>query len=75
MPDVVEINAATGEVVERDFTHDERVQRAKDKAEAKARDDEDRAERQAKRAVKQAAKDKLRALGLTVDEVAALAGE
>jgi hypothetical protein len=82
MADVVEINAKTGEVVERDFTPEEKAQRQADRAAEQARraaekaaDDEVKAARQAQRALKQSAKAKLLALGLTVDEAAALAGE
>ena len=36
MSEVLEINAATGERIERDFTPEEAAQRAKDQAEAEA---------------------------------------
>jgi hypothetical protein len=82
MADVVEINAKTGEVVERDFTPEEKAQRQADRAEEKARkaaekaaDDEAKAARQAKKALRASAHAKLLALGLTADEAAALAGE
>ena len=82
MADVVELDVATGIRTERDFTPEERAQRAADKAaeqarkaEEKAADDEAKAAKQAKRALRQSAQAKLLALGLTADEAAALAGE
>ena len=67
MADVLEIDAQTGETVERDFTADELAQRAKDKAkqatEAKANT--------AKATAKAALLDKL---GITADEAALLLG-
>ena len=65
MPDVTEINAVTGEVIERDYTEEELKQRD---ADAKAR--KVIADEQAKVfAAKESAKAKLTALGLTEDEV------
>ena len=82
MADVVEINAKTGEVAERDFTPDEKAQRQADRAAEQARkaaekqaDDDAKAARQAKKALRASAQAKLLALGLTADEAAALAGE
>lgn len=69
MADVIEIDAATGEVIERDFTPAELEQRAADAAAAAAAD----AERQA--AEKKAAADRaalLKKLGITADEAALL---
>ena len=67
MADVLEINAITGETVERDYTETETVQRAKDLAEQKQL-----AKLKAERATaKQAVITKL---GLTADEVTALLG-
>lgn len=70
--DVIEIDAATGEVVERDFTPEEMAQREADQAAAQAA--------AAAAAAAQAQRDqaalsgvqKLRDLGLTDDEIRAL---
>jgi hypothetical protein len=65
MPHVTEINAITGEVIERDFTKEELAQRV---ADAKANE----AQRDAQTKVladKESAKAKLAALGLTEAEV------
>lgn len=82
MADVVEIDARTGAVTERDFTAEEAAQREIDAADEQARkqaekdaDDERKAARQARKALRQSAEAKLLALGLTADEAAALAGE
>jgi hypothetical protein len=61
-------DAATGEVVERPLTADEISQREAIQAEAEAI----QAEATAKAAARQSALQKLKALGLTADEVAAL---
>jgi hypothetical protein len=74
MSDVLEIDAATGERIERDFTADELEQRKKDQAAAAA---QAAAEAQAvadREAAKASALAKLEALGLTADEAAAIAG-
>jgi len=65
MADVLEIDAKTGETVERDFTADEIAQRAKDKAKraTEAKTDIDKA------TAKAALLDKL---GITADEAALL---
>lgn len=71
MADVVEINAATGEVVERDFTPEELAQREKDAAEsalAAAEAESARAKRDQERAAL------LDRLGITEDEAALLLG-
>ena len=74
MADVIEVDALTGEVTERDFTPEELTQREADQAAAAAAQlAADEAEL-AKQLLKQSAADKLAALGLTVDEIAALAG-
>ncbi len=77
MADVIEVTVledGTSEVVERDFTAEELAQREADQAAAvaaqQAADEAELARQQAK----QSAADKLAALGLTVDEIAALAG-
>ena len=67
MADVLEINAITGETVERDYTETETVQRAKDLAEQKQL-----AKLKAERATaKQTVLDRL---GITADEAALLLG-
>jgi len=67
MADVLEINAITGETVERDYTEAEAEQRAKDLTEQKqlAKDKAERA------TAKQAVLDRL---GITADEAALLLG-
>lgn len=74
MADVIEIDAATGTVVERDFTPEELAQRAADQAAAKAEKAALEAEAAAKAAARQSALDKLMALGLTEAEAKAIAG-
>jgi len=74
MADVLQINVATGERIEREFTADELAQREKDKAEWEA---QPRAEAQAvadREAAKASALAKLEALGLTAEEAQAIAG-
>ena len=67
---IIEINATTGEKIEREMNAEELAQWEADKAatEAKA------AEQASLAAAKQAAQDKLKALGLTDLEIAALVG-
>lgn len=74
MADVVEINASTGEVIERNFTEQELAQRAIDLAEFEALQLAKIAEEEAKAATRQSALDKLMALGLTEEEALAIAG-
>lgn len=77
MADVIEITIledGTSEVIERDFTEAEAAQREADAvAAAAAQAAADEAELK-KQQDKQSAADKLAALGLTADEIAALAG-
>jgi hypothetical protein len=61
-------NAATGEIVEREMNAEELAQREADRAAAEAA----AAEAAAKEAARQSALDKLAALGLTPEEIAAL---
>ena len=68
MSDVIEIDASTGEVIERDFTPEEIAQYNADQAVAEAAE-QARLEARAKR---EAALDKLAALGLTRDDLTAL---
>jgi len=65
--EVLEIDVATGEVIRRDYTDEERA----DREELRRLLDELEAERAAKVAARQAVLDKL---GLTADEAAALIG-
>jgi hypothetical protein len=74
MSDVLEINAATGERIERNFTAAEKKQRDKDIAEATAAAQAAADEAAAREAAKASALAKLQALGLTADEAAAIAG-
>lgn len=71
MADVIEIDAATGEVTERAFTLEELAQREKDAADyaaAQAAAESAESEREAQRAAL------LERLGLTADEFAVLVG-
>lgn len=72
--DLLEINAETGERIERDFTPEEAAQRAKDQAEAEAAAEAAAAALAAKEAAKASALAKLEALGLTAEEAQAIAG-
>ena len=74
MADVVEINCETGAVTERDFTAEEKAQREADAAKFAQEQAKREADESALAAAKQAAQDKLKALGLTDLEVAAIAG-
>lgn len=74
MADVIEIDAITGEVVERDFTEEELAQRAADLAAFEEAEAARIAEEEAKTAAKTSAVEKLAALGLTEEEVKALLG-
>lgn len=69
MADVVEIDAATGQVTERDFTPDEIAQREADGAAAVAAAEAAAAEQAAKAAARAAL---LERLGITEDEAALL---
>ena len=72
MADVVEVDALTGAVSERDFTDVEAAQRAADAEAARQADKEAEADAQSKEDTRLAALDKLLALGLTVDDLYAL---
>ena len=74
MPDIIEVNAVTGEVIERDFTPEEAAQRAKDLADWEEAKQIAADEAAAKEAAKASALAKLQALGLTEAEAAAIAG-
>ena len=68
--DVLEINAETGETIERDFTPEELAQREADAKSAKAREKAEQAAIDAK----QSALAKLAALGLTPEEINGIIG-
>ena len=71
MPDVIELDAATGVVTERDFTPDERAQREADQAAAVAA----QALLDSELATRTVARDALLArLGITADEALLLLG-
>ena len=74
MADVVIINAATGERIERDFTEEELAQRAADQAAFEESEAARIAEEEAKAAAKASALAKLAALGLTEEEASAIIG-
>ena len=74
MFDILEIDAITGERIERDFTPEELAQRAKDQADAEAAAQAAADEAAAKEAAKASALAKLEALGLTTEEAQAIAG-
>ena len=74
MTNKLEINAATGEAVKREFTQAETDQRTKDLAKYASLNEAQAETLAAKTAARQAALDKLAALGLTADEAAALFG-
>ena len=72
MSDVLEINVATGERIERDFTPEELAQREADVAAAAEREALEAEKAAAREAARESGVAKLLALGLTVDEVAAM---
>ena len=72
MADVLIVNVKTGERIERDFTPEELEQREKDQAEAAAAEQAAIDDAAAKQAARESGRAKLLALGLTVDEVAAM---
>jgi hypothetical protein len=74
MSDVLEINAATGEVIERNFTAAEKKQREKDAAEFAASQAAEQAAEVERVAALDSARVKLAALGLNDVEVAAVIG-
>ena len=73
MADVLEIFADTGVTIERDFTPEEQAQRDVDAAAYAAAQEAAVAEAAAVDAARESAVAKLSALGLTPDEIAALA--
>lgn len=74
-PIAVEVNCATGEVVERHLTAAEIEQREADAAAAAAAEAERIAAEEAKAAAKASAISKLTSLGLTEEEALAIIGE
>jgi len=74
MADVIEVDALTGEVIERSFTEEELIQRAADLAAFEESELARFEEEEAKAAAKASAVEKLAVLGLTEEEVKALLG-
>lgn len=74
MADVLEIDAATGETIERAFTPEEQAQRDADAAAYAAQQAEVEARAAATAAARESAVAKLAALGLSEVEVAVLLG-
>ena len=74
MADVVIVNAATGERIERDFTEEELAQRTADQAAYEESETARIAEEEGKAAAKASALAKLAALGLTEEEASAIIG-
>jgi len=72
MTTAIEVNCATGEVVERPLTAEELAQREVDAAAFAAAQAEREATEAAAHAAKESAQSKLAALGLTAEEIAAL---
>ena len=73
-PTAIEVNCATGEVTERPLTAEEIAQREADAVKFAQEQAAKEAEEANKAALKQSAQEKLKALGLTDLEVAALSG-
>ena len=74
MSDVLIVNVATGERIERDFTPEELAQREADAAAEAARLADEQAAADAAAAAKASAMEKLAALGLDESGVAAIVG-
>lgn len=68
------VNCSTGETQILPLTEEEIAQREKDIADFLVRKTQEEAEAQAKAAAKQSAQDKLKALGLTDQEILAITG-
>ena len=69
-----EVNATTGEIIQREATAEELAQEALDQAAAAAANSERLAAEEAAAAAKASARAKLAAIGLTEDEITALVG-
>ena len=72
MADVIEIDAATGTITERDFTPDELAQREADEAAAAQAEAARAAEAATQAAAQESAIGKLAALGFTAEEITAV---
>jgi hypothetical protein len=72
MTTAIEVNCATGEVTERELTAEEIAQREADAAAYAAQEAEREAAEAAKAAAKQSAQEKLKSLGLSDIEIAAI---
>ena len=72
MNDVLEINAQTGERIERDFTPEEAAQRAKDQAEAEAAEQAAADKEAAAAAARDAAIAHAKSLGFTDEMIAVM---
>ena len=72
MTTAIEVNCATGEVVERPLTAEELAQREADAAAYAAAEAEREATQAAVEAARASANEKLSGLGLTAEEIAAL---
>jgi hypothetical protein len=68
----IEVNCTTGEVIERPYTAEEEAAHEASSIQAQAHEAEREAQAQAKEVAKASAAAKLAALGLTVEEIAAL---
>ena len=71
-PIAIEVNCATGEVVERELTQAEQDQRAADAAAAATAEAERVAAEEARQAARAAAVQRFKALGFTDEEIATL---
>ena len=69
-----EVNATTGEIIQREATAEELAQEALDRASAAAKNAERDAAEAARLAAKESARAKLAAIGLTDEEITALIG-
>ena len=75
MPDILEINAITGEVVERDFYDHEKIQIQNDLMIILENEKQKSSDQKKKAKVRKSALDKLKELGLTPAELKELFGE
>ena len=75
MADIIEINATTGEVIERDFYEHEKAQVEADALLLEQKEKEKDSEQKKKAKARKSALDKLKELGLTPAELKELFGE
>lgn len=75
MPNIIEIDALTGQVVERDFYEHEILQIEKDALDAEETEKKKVSEEKKKAKTRKSALDKLKELGLTPAELKELFGE